>query len=57
MLSEQFTKSSYSGNTGQCVEVASRGSVHVRDSKDVSLPGIAVSPAAWAAFIARVSQS
>jgi hypothetical protein len=50
----RWTKSSYSSNDGpQCVEVAATtGAVHVRDSKDVTRPGFAVSPAGWAVFTA-----
>ncbi|MEU5650102.1 DUF397 domain-containing protein [Streptomyces pseudogriseolus] len=46
-------KSSYStGDGGQCVEVALRPHlVHVRDSKDVARPGLAVDVAAWDAFV------
>ncbi|MGX1668339.1 DUF397 domain-containing protein [Streptomyces sp. NPDC055400] len=54
-------KSSYSGSQGDsCVEVAyGRGAsdgadVHVRDSKDNEGPRVAVSPAAWAVFVARL---
>lgn len=50
----EWTKSSYSSNDGpECVEVAAApGAVHVRDSKDVTRPGFAVSPAGWTAFAA-----
>lgn len=53
-------KSSYSGTDGDnCVEVAvsSEGvaAVHVRDSKDVALPHLSVSRAAWASFVDRAS--
>lgn len=53
----EWTKSSYSSNDGpQCVEVAAApGTVHVRDSKDVSRPGFAVSAAGWAAFAANAA--
>ncbi|OKJ99514.1 hypothetical protein AMK26_26120 [Streptomyces sp. CB03234] len=46
-------KSSYSGDQGgDCVEVAlSPRTVHVRDSKDVTRPALALSPAAWSAFL------
>ncbi|MFJ4682625.1 DUF397 domain-containing protein [Streptomyces sp. NPDC088789] len=46
-------KSSYSaGDGGQCVEVAVRPqAVHVRDSKDIARPGLAVDSGAWAAFV------
>jgi hypothetical protein len=49
-----WIKSSYSGaEGGQCVEVAAATStVYVRDSKDVSGPLLAVSPEAWAGFVA-----
>ncbi|MFE1773234.1 DUF397 domain-containing protein [Streptomyces sp. NPDC059008] len=47
-------KSSYSGGEGEaCIEVATcPDTVHIRDSKDTSLPSIAVTPASWASFIA-----
>ena len=47
-------KSSYSGTEGgDCVEVAVLPSaVHVRDSKDKDGPALAVTPEAWAAFVA-----
>ncbi|WP_432115330.1 DUF397 domain-containing protein [Streptomyces sp. S1] len=50
-------KSSYSGGSGDdCVEVASCPStVHVRDSKNVTGPQLALSPAAWSAFLTRLS--
>jgi hypothetical protein len=46
-------KSSYStGDGGECVEVAVRPHiVHVRDSKDIARPGLAVEAAAWDAFV------
>ncbi|MGV9697285.1 DUF397 domain-containing protein [Streptomyces sp. NPDC003470] len=46
-------KSSYStGDGGQCVEVAVRPHVvHVRDSKDIARPGLAVEATAWDAFV------
>ncbi|OEV11607.1 DUF397 domain-containing protein [Streptomyces nanshensis] len=50
-------KSSYSGDQGgACVEVAACPSVvHVRDSKDVDGPQLAVAPEAWAAFVGRAA--
>ncbi|MFF0426021.1 DUF397 domain-containing protein [Streptomyces sp. NPDC004520] len=50
-------KSSYSGGDGgQCVEVAAgAGTVHVRDSKDVTRPSLRVSHDAWAGFIGLAS--
>ncbi|MEU1569921.1 DUF397 domain-containing protein [Streptomyces collinus] len=47
-------KSSYSsGNDGNsCVELAlTPGTVHVRDSKNVEGPRLAVTPGAWADFL------
>ncbi|MEU8674161.1 DUF397 domain-containing protein [Streptomyces sp. NPDC048560] len=46
-------KSSYSGNEGgDCVEVATcPHAVHVRDSKDLAVPALALSPAAWVSFV------
>ncbi|CAL9288056.1 DUF397 domain-containing protein [Streptomyces sp. SudanB66_2053] len=46
------TSSYSSGEGGQCVEVAVRPHVvHVRDSKDVARPSLAVDAAAWDAFV------
>ncbi len=52
-------KSSYSsGEGGQCVEVAAYlGTIHVRDSKDTTRPGLAVGPDAWASFLALASRT
>jgi hypothetical protein len=49
--------SSYSGNEGgECVEVAAaHGTVHVRDSKDRTVPALAFGADAWDAFVALVS--
>ncbi|MBT3074442.1 MULTISPECIES: DUF397 domain-containing protein [Streptomyces] len=47
-------KSSYSdsSNPNDCVEVAtSPGTVHVRDSKNVHGPRLALAPAAWLGFL------
>ncbi|MGW7576536.1 DUF397 domain-containing protein [Streptomyces sp. NPDC054765] len=46
-------KSSYSaGDGGQCVEVATcPGTVHIRDSKDITRPALAATPAAWTSFV------
>ncbi|MFE1959637.1 DUF397 domain-containing protein [Streptomyces sp. NPDC059479] len=47
-----FRKSSYSNQTGECVEVALNvpGTVAVRDSKHPTGPLLRLSPAAWDAF-------
>ncbi|MFF2722011.1 DUF397 domain-containing protein [Streptomyces sp. NPDC058011] len=59
MISEGFPelrwfKSSYSssGDGNDCVEVATApDAVHVRDSKNVQGPSLALAPAAWAGFV------
>ncbi|MFE9818851.1 DUF397 domain-containing protein [Streptomyces sp. NBC_00236] len=49
----QWMKSSHSSTEGgNCVEVATRPhAIHVRDSKDLTVPPLTLSPAAWAAFL------
>ncbi|MER5987116.1 DUF397 domain-containing protein [Streptomyces sp. NPDC001787] len=50
----EWFRSSYSssGDGNDCVEVATAlGTVHVRDSKDVQGPRLAVTPAAWVRFV------
>lgn len=51
-----WRKSSYSGGSQNCVEVAGGlpGAVGVRDSKDPAGPALVVSPGSWRAFTARV---
>ncbi|MEU9759706.1 DUF397 domain-containing protein [Streptomyces sp. NPDC047985] len=51
-------KSSHSGSQGDnCVEVAACPSaVHVRDSKNLSIPELALSPTAWGTFVAYAAQ-
>ncbi|MFJ2745348.1 DUF397 domain-containing protein [Streptomyces sp. NPDC087440] len=50
-----FTSSYSNDQGGQCVEVGVVPSVvHVRDSKDTSIPGISVSSASWTAFISNL---
>jgi hypothetical protein len=52
----QWKKSSYSGNSGNCVEVADLGqAVAVRDSKDPKGPVLVVTPSEWQGFIASLS--
>ncbi|MFF3287364.1 DUF397 domain-containing protein [Streptomyces sp. NPDC003023] len=50
---EWFKSSHSSGEPdSDCVEVAtSPATVHVRDSKDTAVPGLALGPAAWTAFV------
>ncbi|MFG2862152.1 DUF397 domain-containing protein [Streptomyces sioyaensis] len=57
--SPRWFTSSYSGNGGQCVEVAtnlvaSRGVVPVRDSKDPSGPVLDVPAGSFASFVVGV---
>jgi uncharacterized protein DUF397 len=48
-----WRKSTYSSQSGNCVEVARSlpGIVAVRDSKDPDGPKLLVSPLAWRAFV------
>ncbi|TQF04456.1 DUF397 domain-containing protein [Kitasatospora acidiphila] len=59
MISLERFKSSYSGNGGQCVEVAANipGAVPVRDSKDPEGPALTFTPEGFAAFVAGVKDS
>ncbi|MCH0562033.1 DUF397 domain-containing protein [Streptomyces sp. MUM 2J] len=51
----EWSKSSHSGSEGECLEIAlSRTALHIRDSKTPTARTIAVSPAAWSAFLPRV---
>ena len=53
----QWKKSSYSGNSGNCVEVAQLGqAVAVRDSKDPAGPALVIAPDGWRGFIASLSK-
>ncbi|MEU9461197.1 DUF397 domain-containing protein [Streptomyces sp. NPDC048312] len=57
--SPRWFKSSYSGNGGQCIEVAANlvvplGVVPVRDSKNVSGPVLNASAASFASFVAGI---
>ncbi|MFB8210981.1 MULTISPECIES: DUF397 domain-containing protein [unclassified Streptomyces] len=56
----EWFKSSYSsGSEGEsCVEVAAApGAVHVRDSKDLSVPELAFGETAWAGFVSYAADS
>ncbi|WP_327402446.1 DUF397 domain-containing protein [Streptomyces sp. NBC_01288] len=57
-MSDQLTwfKSSYSDDEGaDCVEVAFSGIIHIRDSKNLSGPELALPAPAWTAFLSGVS--
>ncbi|GLF97382.1 DUF397 domain-containing protein [Streptomyces yaizuensis] len=55
---ESWTKSSYSGGNGACVEVKSpvTRAISVRDSKVTTGPEITFVPGSWNAFVSEVSQ-
>ncbi|HEY2522011.1 MAG TPA: DUF397 domain-containing protein [Streptosporangiaceae bacterium] len=56
-INSPWRKSSYSGNGGgNCVEVASRRDVLVRDSKDRDGLRLAVPAAGWRSFIGRIQR-
>lgn len=52
----RWRKSSRSGSTGDCVEVADNlpGIVAVRDSKDPDGPALVFPAATWAGFVAAI---
>ncbi|MDT0309582.1 DUF397 domain-containing protein [Streptomyces sp. DSM 44917] len=52
-----WRKSSHSTDQGgECVEIAAcPHAIHVRDSKDTSIPSFAAAPAAWSAFLGFAS--
>lgn len=52
----EWRKSSYSGGTGNCVEVAGNlpGVVAVRDSQDPGGPALILTPAAWRSLARKV---
>ncbi|QWF77735.1 DUF397 domain-containing protein [Amycolatopsis sp. CA-230715] len=52
MTRSRWRKSSYSGNQGDCVEVAiGADEVGVRDTKNRAAGNLTVAPAAWSAFV------
>lgn len=53
---DNWTKSSYSGGNGACVEVKSPvlRQIAVRDSKAPQGPSIGFTPDAWTAFVTEV---
>ncbi|MER6020088.1 DUF397 domain-containing protein [Streptomyces anulatus] len=55
----EWVKSSYSdsSNSNECVEIATAPDVvHVRDSKNLQGPRLAVARAAWKAFVPYVGE-
>jgi hypothetical protein len=54
----QWRKSSYSGNTGNCIEVSGLGPViAVRDSKNSARRALTFPPSAWRRFTMDISDS
>ncbi|MFD8688671.1 DUF397 domain-containing protein [Streptomyces sp. NPDC059651] len=55
---ENWTKSSYSGGNGACVEVKSPlvQAIAVRDSKAPEGPSLTFAPGAWTAFVRDVTE-
>jgi len=53
MSRAEWRKSSYSSQSGNCVEVATSlpGLVAVRDSKHPGSPGLLIAAAEWRAFV------
>lgn len=54
----EWTKSSYSGGNGACVEVKSPvvHAIDVRDSKAPEGPSISFVPGSWMSFVTEVGQ-
>ncbi|WP_369223062.1 DUF397 domain-containing protein [Streptomyces sp. R39] len=47
-----WRKSTYSGDSSNCVEVATAPStIHIRDSKHTTGPHLTVTPSVWADFV------
>ncbi|MFD7629700.1 DUF397 domain-containing protein [Streptomyces sp. NPDC059851] len=55
---DHWTKSSYSGGNGACVEVKSPvvETIAVRDSKVQDGPSLAFAPESWTSFVAGVTE-
>src|ERR1700704_4740725 len=57
-IDPRWRKSSYSGNGGDCVEVANPdGAVAVRDTKNTQGPVLRFTPSAWRRFASQVKRS
>lgn len=57
MQTIRWQKSTYSGDSSNCVEIATApAAVLVRDSKDTAGPRLALSPASWTAFLTHVAK-
>lgn len=52
----QWQKSTYSGDSSNCVEIAATSNAtHVRDSKRAQGPRLAFHPSAWAPFLSHTA--
>ncbi|MFD0212175.1 DUF397 domain-containing protein [Streptomyces hirsutus] len=57
MQTIRWKKSTYSGDSSNCVEIAAApATVLVRDSKDMAGPRLVLSPASWTAFLTHVAK-
>ncbi|MDT0326968.1 MULTISPECIES: DUF397 domain-containing protein [Nocardiopsis] len=56
MSSVPWHKSSYSGNTGECVEVSEGPETRVRDTQHRDLGLLSVSAAEWSALINAITK-
>lgn len=57
MQTIRWKKSTYSGDSSNCLEIAAApATVLVRDSKDMTGPRLALSPASWTAFLTHVAK-
>ncbi|MGY1400381.1 DUF397 domain-containing protein [Streptomyces coelicolor] len=57
MQTIRWRKSSHSGDSSNCVEIATTpAAVLIRDSKTTPGPRLGLSPAAWAVFLAHLTK-
>ena len=56
MQTLHWHKSTYSGDSSNCVEIATASSaIHIRDSKNPTGPHLTLQPVAWAEFLAHAA--
>ncbi|MGW0879604.1 DUF397 domain-containing protein [Streptomyces sp. NPDC002671] len=52
MQTLHWQKSTYSGDSSNCVEIApTPTTIHIRDSKNITRPHITVTPSTWTDFL------
>lgn len=57
MQNPHWQKSSYSGDSSNCVEIAATlTAIHVRDSKDTEGPHLAFQVTAWTQFLSHATR-